>query len=1307
MNVVILSSALFIIGYTINASSIDITRLVWFVTTLAFLLSLGIRFVLKWGSREVFRPLTLFLLSLSALATIQAITSYPFYCTGCPPLDQTPYYPQIVLGIQAGITALIVFLRSEQRNLLPLCCAIQLTSFVYIPAFTTPEVIWPFLAPIILAVILGLSLILDRQTNNFQIIDSKILITLAGFFLIAVAAIIGSFSPGESLPWLVKLLSLVILILVAAASIQSISGWKIVLGVSLVFSLLIPTVLGLANLGTNATAFGWVSAASYRLNLIELGRANLIVRELMVSWPAAIGLAVLSKNKAVRWSLAGLTGLSIVVFLLAQSWGGLIGAGLTVLFGLWMFGKLKLPRPAKVELRPIWKLSLAALAGVAVVAALAGATWIASQMNVGSFNGRLFQFQSAVMQILDHPTLGAGPGVYHLKSPYAQKIGWTIDSAETLDNPLLPVERFQHSATLHFHNLFLEIGAGVGLVGLGVFIAFLCFLVRRGLQARRAADREWRILVDLALVGVVAAIGWGLLDVMEISPPLLSAPVWVYVALILAAPAAVKNGTELTESQPTTRLAGFKQYFLAGCLALLLVASIFIGLGNYHYQRGFAAFVARDWAQAEDQFGQAAGWEPYQAKYHELQAAALINLKRYPEAIQAYESAARFKRSYSPYLNQLGLLYWQQGDPAKAIQALQQAAKADPIQAWRKTIYPSLGLALASQGNQQAALRAFASGLELDPDLANASEWRRYIDQDGTTFTGLDLAYMPHNSPDELNKRLLALLSQAEASPDTFAYPLGPVNSDQTIPIAEVLQVMESDFQAAAGNPRDQMQILAAMIAVEQSTGMPAEAEQDILRFAALFPESNFANLELGRTYSATGNQAEATRYFDRAVQMRPSDPQVWIAIARAAARQNDPDRATQAIQRARSLAPYLVDVYLAENDLHLNGPAGPGAENTANRIALLRGTTADYLAWYRESSPGEKAAVQACRQAFEKALIANLSPLADEIPPTSQCLAETESQLSRLILNRSYINPRLAGLIQGYADWSTVGPEAGKMAIEAVIAQYPQQPYLTNFLGQVYLMEGESQPAEEQFLRTTQLEAGDPFALESLGTIRLDQKDYQAAIPFFQQAVEGYPGSELLWIKLANAQLLANQVEAARSSMRHARAIRSAYADHEVYSFFSQLPGAILNAPDNGYIHLDLFTIQGVNRDTIFMHPNSSAAYDVQLPSAHQGTSQVLASFSIGMSPDSWSQPGDGVEFLVKVKDPSGEQTVFSQYIDPKHNPADQQWRHYSVDLSEYAGQAIQVILETNSGPAGDLQFDWAGWGDPVLVANPTEPVQ
>ena len=179
---------------------------------------------------------------------------------------------------------------------------------------------------------------------------------------------------------------------------------------------------------TNATIFGWISVATYRLNLIELGRANLIVRELMVSWPAAIGLAVLSKNKAVRWSLAGLTGLSIVVFLLAQSWGGLIGVGLTVLFAavdVWETQTAQIWPDS--SLRPFWKISLAVLAGVAAVAALAGATWIASQMNVGSFNGRLFQFQSAVMQIQDHPILGAGPGVYQLKSPYAQKIGWTID----------------------------------------------------------------------------------------------------------------------------------------------------------------------------------------------------------------------------------------------------------------------------------------------------------------------------------------------------------------------------------------------------------------------------------------------------------------------------------------------------------------------------------------------------------------------------------------------------------------------------------------------------------------------------------------------------------------------------------------------------------------------------------------------------------------------------------------------------------------------------------------------------------------
>jgi hypothetical protein len=63
----------------------------------------------------------------------------------------------------------------------------------------------------------------------------------------------------------------------------------------------------------------------------------------------------------------------------------------------------------------------------------------------------------------------------------------------------------------------------------------------------------------------------------------------------------------------------------------------------------------------------------------------------------------------------------------------------------------------------------------------------------------------------------------------------------------------------------------------------------------------------------------------------------------------------------------------------------------------------------------------------------------------------------------------------------------------------------------------------------------------------------------------------------------------------------------------------------------------------------------------------------------------------------------VFSAHIDPKQNQADRRWHPFRVDLSDYGGQSVVLILETGSGPAGDNRFDWAGWGTPRLLVLPS----
>jgi hypothetical protein len=64
-------------------------------------------------------------------------------------------------------------------------------------------------------------------------------------------------------------------------------------------------------------------------------------------------------------------------------------------------------------------------------------------------------------------------------------------------------------------------------------------------------------------------------------------------------------------------------------------------------------------------------------------------------------------------------------------------------------------------------------------------------------------------------------------------------------------------------------------------------------------------------------------------------------------------------------------------------------------------------------------------------------------------------------------------------------------------------------------------------------------------------------------------------------------------------------------------------------------------------------------------------------------------------------------RYIDPKNNPADRRWIDVEVPLKTFAGQSVDLVLTTLPGPAGDINYDWAGWSGLRIVAGHSEPVQ
>jgi hypothetical protein len=139
-----------------------------------------------------------------------------------------------------------------------------------------------------------------------------------------------------------------------------------------------------------------------------------------------------------------------------------------------------------------------------------------------------------------------------------------------------------------------------------------------------------------------------------------------------------------------------------------------------------------------------------------------------------------------------------------------------------------------------------------------------------------------------------------------------------------------------------------------------------------------------------------------------------------------------------------------------------------------------------------------------------------------------------------------------------------------------------------------------------------------------------------------------------------------------------------------------------------DPISLKKDDRQVIFAHPSSDAPYTIRY--------QVLVppegalGFAIALSPEVWNpEKGDGVTFGIFGKQIGQDQPVllFSRYINPKINPSDRRWRNYIVDLSQWAGSKVELSFVTDSGPAKNWAYDWAGWADLQLIKTPAEVFQ
>jgi len=92
----------------------------------------------------------------------------------------------------------------------------------------------------------------------------------------------------------------------------------------------------------------------------------------------------------------------------------------------------------------------------------------------------------------------------------------------------------------------------------------------------------------------------------------------------------------------------------------------------------------------------------------------------------------------------------------------------------------------------------------------------------------------------------------------------------------------------------------------------------------------------------------------------------------------------------------------------------------------------------------------------------------------------------------------------------------------------------------------------------------------------------------------------------------------------------------------------------------------------------------------------------NLGLKPEAWEKPGDGVLFMVLVSDGKASDQLFNQHVDPFNKPADRRWIPVMVDLSAYGGEQVDLIFNTYASlPAvpGNTDNDLPLWGAPEIV--------
>lgn len=294
---------------------------------------------------------------------------------------------------------------------------------------------------------------------------------------------------------------------------------------------------------------------------------------------------------------------------------------------------------------------------------------------------------------------------------------------------------------------------------------------------------------------------------------------------------------------------------------------------------------------------------------------------RYDEAARAYEKLRELSPGTAEVHAQLGLVYFQQRDYARAVPTLRQALKLNPALPKADVL---LAMSLSELGRFKEALPALQKGFRQTADgtmrrLSGLQLLRAYtaLQQPGRAAeVALELSGLHPDDPEILyhSGRLFANLAYLQTMKLSRVAPssvwmhqaAGEANESQGLydaALREYREVLALD----RGRPGIHFRMGRALLGRAQQGGPPSSREEAVKEFEdelRVDPSNANASYELGEIYRKSGELDKAAEMFTAAVDRYPDFVEARIGLGRVLIAQQRPDLALAHLQKAIALDP-------------------------------------------------------------------------------------------------------------------------------------------------------------------------------------------------------------------------------------------------------------------------------------------------------------------------------------------------------------------------------------------------------------------